>query len=232
MYPNLPSHDGTNRPSTQVLIGGGIALAVILVILFFTVAIRPDHTSAPTKLVPYNAPDGAFACTVPDGWAKRESASGDIQSSVALEDGDARIAVTSGMQGSLVGDMLQAASNQSENLNGDLPPGMQGNLPPQVPPVERLHAAGETEFEKRFPPYDEQPMQRITCSLGQACLSEWTGETDGWPSRVKLHGYRVTVLNNDREVMVVCRCSESDWPGLQPTFQKVITSLSAGTPPK
>ena len=65
-------------------------------------------------------------------------------------------------------------------------------------------------------------MQRLESRAGDARLSEWTA--DGG----KLHGYRVTILGNQREFTVICISPERNWAVLQPAFQRMIHSLVPG----
>lgn len=231
------------RPPIGALIGGGIAFTAILLVLFFTVARRPENVPAPTAYRPYVAADKAFACDAPDGWARQGTAAQAIQSGVVFKQGDAVITIDADLTGSLMGDMMRASSNASGG-SGDMSsdPGAQAflsQLPPQMraqmaadqreqrkPPVERLHAQGRRSLELRYAHYAEQPMQSLPSRLGEGRYSEWTGEQSGFLTSGKVHGYRVTILNNDRRVTVLCHCPESSWATLKPAFGNVIGSLN------
>ena len=83
-------------------------------------------------------------------------------------------------------------------------------------------------MKSRLQGYEETEMRAFTSPLGEARVSEFTGERSGFPAPVKMHGYRTTILNNERRVTVLCECPESDWSRLKPAFDRVIGSLGPG----
>ncbi len=183
------------------------------------------HTAAPTAFVTYKAPDNAFTCAQPSGWATTTVSSEAVMSGVLFKQGAAKIDITSDLAGSLAGDVAKASNAQTSNLEGMLPPGM--NLPPQKPPVEALHEKGKKAIADDFTDYQEQPAQTFTSPLGEARLSEWTA--NGGLMTGKLHGYRITILGNERRFVILCQCTDSDWPVLKPTFAHVVGSLAPGS---
>ena len=188
----------------------------------------PESVSAPAAFSPFTSPDKTFAGVGPDGWKKEEAGvQGGMQGSVSFDKGSAEVSMTSDMQGSLMADMSRANNAQVDNVSGMLPPGMQANMPQPIPPVEKLHKMTSKSLAKKYGEYEEQAMKPFTCSLGEARVSEWTGESEGMV-KYKVHGYRATVLSMERRLTAVCRCSETDWSKLKPGFEKVLSSLANG----
>ena len=221
-----------NRPNTSLLIGGGIVTVLVLVVLFFTVASRPDSIAAPQTFKPYAAPDNSFACLAPTGWERRESSAQGIQGQVIFRKGDAKIAIASDLQGSLMGDMARAADAQTQAVMDQLPPEMRARLAASSPnasrpAVEQVHLQSQKALAMRFDEYREMPMQAIRSPLGEARCSEWTAKQEGFLSGGKFHGYRVTILTNERRVTYICQCPEASWKALRPAFGRVLASLAS-----
>ncbi|MBV9851088.1 MAG: hypothetical protein JO250_15565 [Armatimonadetes bacterium] len=217
-------------PSEEVGMGRvyaavGVGVAVVIALIAFVIlhALRPAPVPAPTAYVPYVALDKSFTCDAPSGWA-RASGGGDggNAAGVLLTRGAARIEVEGDLAGSLMGDIVTSNNNQADNLAS-----MTGQpAPPQTPPVEKLHQGQAKALAKKYDDYDEQPAQPLSSPVGDARISEWTGS--GGTLVGKLHGYRVTLLGNERRYSVICQCPEDNWAVLQPAFQHVIASLAAG----
>ena len=222
-----------NQPSPSVLIGGGVVLTLILVMLFFTVASRPDTIAAPQAFKPYAAPDRSFACLAPTDWDRRESAEHGVQGQVIFRKGDAKIDIASDLQGSLMGDMAratdaqtQALMDQMNQLPADVRAQMNASQPvASRPDIEQVHLQSKTLLAMRFDSYNELPMQTFGSPLGEARCSEWTGKKEGFLSGGKFHGYRVTILSNERRISYTCQCPEADWKNLKPSFARVLASL-------
>jgi hypothetical protein len=222
-----------NQPSASVLIGGGVLLTLVLVVLFFTVASRPDTIAAPLKFKSYAAPDRSFACLAPADWERRESTAQGIQGQVIFRKGDAKIDIASDLQGSLMGDMARSADAQTQALLDQLPPELRaqvaGSHPAvaQRPAIEQVHLQSKPTLAMRFDEYNEMPMQTFGSPLGEARCSEWTAKREGFMSGGKFHGYRVTILGNERRITYTCQCPEESWKNLKTSFGRVLASLAA-----
>ncbi|MES2460432.1 MAG: hypothetical protein V4671_07600 [Armatimonadota bacterium] len=224
-----------NQPSAGFLIGGGVLLTLILVVLFFTVASQPDTIAAPQAFKPYSAPDNSFACLAPTGWERKESAAQGIQGQVIFRKGEAKIDIASDLQGSLMGDLARATDAQSQALMEQieqLPPELRAqlttvNTTAPRPAIEQVHLQSKASLAMRFDDYEEMPMRSFGSPLGEARVSEWKARKDGFLSGGNFHGYRVTILGNERRVTYTCQCPEASWAKLKPSFGKVLTSLAA-----
>ena len=221
-----------NRPNTNFLIGGGIVFVLVLVVLFFTVASQPDSISAPQTFKPYAAPDNSFACLAPTGWERRESSAQGIERQVIFRKGEAKIAIASDLQGSLMGDMARATDAQTQAMMDQLPPEVRASLAASSPTasrpaIEQVHLQSQKALAMRFDSYREMPMQTLRSSLGEARCSEWTAKQEGFLSGGTFHGYRVTILTNERRVTYISQCPEASWKALRPAFGRILASLAS-----
>lgn len=196
--------------SLYLALGGG--LLVLLGLVFGLSALKPKMVAAPTVYKTYTAIDSLFSCDQPGGWTMHETGatSGNL-ATATFEDGHARIRVVSDAMGSLMGDVVGAG-------NANLPPAQ------QVPAVQKLHTMDEKQLAADLPNYQEGDAQTFQSSVGDSRVSEWTA------SGGDLHGYRVTMLGNQREFTVICICPKRDWKVLMPVFQRIIGSVKPGTP--
>ncbi len=130
-----------------------------------------------------------------------------------------RVRVISDSVGSLMGDIATAGNNAASNI--PLPPGVPPPPPPK-PAVEKLHEMDKQQLADSLPGYQEGEMKPLQSRVGDSRISEWTA--DGG----KMHGYRVTMLGNQREITVICISPERNWAILQPAFQRMIASVVPG----
>lgn len=204
-------------PSGAALYGGLAGAALVLVALIFVVrALRPVTVTAPTAYKTYTAIDNTFSCDQPVGWTMHETgATSGALSTVAFEKAHVRVRVISDSIGSLMADGM-TSSAPTDPIPGMPPP------PPPKPAVEKLHEMDKSQLADSLPGYKEGEMQKLESRVGDARVSEWTA--DGG----KMHGYRVTMLGNQREMTVICISPERNWAILQPAFQHMITSVVPG----
>ena len=212
---------GKSAPSGRALYGGLAGAALVLVALIFIVrALRPVTVTAPTAYKTYTAIDNTFSCDQPAGWTMHETgATSGVLSTATFEKAHVRFRVVSDSVGSLMGDIATANNNAASSipLPPDAPP-----PPPPKPAVEQLHERDKSQLADGLPGYQEGPMQTLATRVGDSRLSEWTA--DGG----KMHGYRVTMLGNQREITVICLAPERNWAILQPAFQHMIASVAPG----
>jgi len=206
-----------SAPSGLALYGSLALTALVLVALIFVVrALRPVTVAAPTAYKTYTAIDNTFSCDQPVGWTMHETgATSGALSTVTFEKAHVRVRVISDSIGSLVADTM-TSNTSTETLPGMPPP------PPPKPAVEKLHEMDKPQLAGSLPGYKEGEMQNLESRVGDARISEWTA--DGG----KMHGYRVTMLGNQREMTVICISPERNWAILQPAFQRMIASVVPG----
>ena len=204
-------------PGPLLLIGlGGFLFVAVLVfsVIFGLKMLKPKTVLVPTAYKAYSAIDLSFLCDQPVGWTLHETGANNGNLATAtFESGPARVRVVSDATGSLMADSMNAG-------NANLPPEQ------QVPVVEKLHVMDQKQLSGTLADYKEGDMQKFQSGVGDARFSEWTA----MGSAGSLHGYRVTMLGNQREFTVICLCPEADWAKLTPTFQHIISSVKPGTP--
>lgn len=200
---------------------GLVGAALVLIALIFGVrALRPVTVPMPTSYKTYTAIDNTFSCDQPAGWTMHETgATSGALSTVTFQQAHVRVRVISDSIGSLRGDMATAANNSAGGM--PLPPGVPPPPPPK-PAVEQLHEQDKAQLADGLHGYQEGEMKPLESRVGDSRLSEWTA--DGG----KMHGYRVTMLGNQREITVICLSPERNWAILQPAFQRIISSVVPG----
>lgn len=197
-------------PSGPALwIGLGVAALVVLGLIFGVARLKPVTVDAPKSYTTYTAIDNTFSCDQPGGWKLKESGvQGGAESQAMFKLGHAQVHIVSDAVGSLMADATSSS------------------LIPQKPAVQRLHEADEHQLADELPGYDEGDAQPFQSKVGDSRLSEWTADGGG---AGKLHGYRVTMLDKDREITVICLSPERNWAVLQPAFQRIVSSVVPGS---
>ena len=177
--------------------------------------------AAPTSFSEYNAANGDFAVEFPGGWDS--NGHGKQNHFFEAKQGGASVTVKSSLAGSLMGDM--ADSGNSMMMGGDTT-GMDEEFLEDLSAEAQVHQMGQEAMADQFgDEYSEGDAEKITPSLGEGRMSEFTG-TVGFGQEVS--GIRATVLARDKSVSVLCYCSTSNYEALKPAFQQVIDSLKLG----
>jgi len=216
----VEEHEETGSRKTGLVIGLGMLIVVAVVLVLVYRATRPQLVPAPTSYASFADADSTFKVDQPVGWTVTGGESQGVESLATFEKGSAKITVDSSLGGSLMGDMAAAQNAQMENLadNAGVPE------PPPVPPVERVHEEGQQGMAAKYADYAEMPMQDLPAKLADGRYSEFTA--NGGTFVGPLHGYRATLLSNERAIDVVTVCPERNWSILQPAFMHILLSVS------
>jgi hypothetical protein len=175
--------------------------------------------AAPTAYEKWDAEDGTFGIEYPAGWKAEGGGRHGVQWAT-FEQGSAKIEVDVSLSESLMGDIMGAGGGGVTMLGPGAPEDDQ-----LEPPVAVIHAEKKKAFAENFSDYNEKEAVKITPPIGEGRKSEYTG-TKGFG---QVHGYRTSVLSNQRGITIICQCSDSDWPKLQPAFDKILESVTYGT---
>ncbi len=170
--------------------------------------------TAPTSFTDFNSSGGTFACKCPDGWKVDGGGKRGLEWAKFVS-GSTEIRIDAGAAASLMGDI-------AKNLGK-----MEDDSPAiELTPVYAVHTSRKEDAEKNFSGYKEVgQIELFEAPLGSACRNEFTSATSFGTA---LHGYRATLLGNDKGVYVSCVCPESDWDTLEPAFDTLLKSLHRG----
>ena len=187
-------------------------------VVIFGVATKPPHVDAPAIYKPVDSPDKAFTCTGPDGWETiGAGVEGSDEGGLLFKKEKVKIDITDSSAMSFMGDIVKSPGGM-----GDDP-----NAPPPPPPVVKMHDMMKSGFAERYGDYVEQDAQPLQVPFGDTRISEWTAKGSLFTG--KLHGYRVTMLGQNKEITVDCHCPEANWETMKPVFLKVVQSITAGS---
>jgi hypothetical protein len=205
------------KQSTRVvvlLVAGGAALAVLLcggVGLSFWLYPRltaggPSATAV-SSYATYQAPEDAFGCDYPSGWAvQREGVKDHYE--VTFSKGAASISISQSIAGSALGDIAGAGGDPGND--------------PERAPVARVHAFKQAQAAEKLSGYQEEAAVTVPSRFGTARRSAFTAR--GLLGR-KLRGYRATALGPMIQYDIICQCPAADLEVLEPAFARVIQSL-------
>lgn len=170
--------------------------------------------AAPTTFSDYNSSGGTFACKYPDGWKAEGGGKRGLEWAKFVS-GSTEIRVDAGAAASLMGDIAKNLGKMEDDSPA-----------PELTPVYAVHTSRKEEAEKNFSGYKEVgKIELFEAPLGPACRNEFTSATSFGTA---LHGYRATLLGNDKGVYVSCICPETDWDTLEPAFDTILKSLHRG----
>ena len=168
---------------------------------------------APTAFKEWNAKDGTFCIEYPDDWEPEGGGRNGIQWA-KFHKGSALIDVSVSFSESVVGDILSTDG------------GGVATEEEAFAPVAVIHASKMKAMTDIYSNYREKEAVAIRPPLGDARKSEFQASKGLTP----VHGYRVSILNNNRSITVICHCAEKDWKNLQTAFDRIVDALALGTP--
>ena len=173
--------------------------------------------TAPTAYKEWNAKDGTFRIDYPDDWEADGGGKHSIQWA-KFEKGSAFIHVSVSFGESVVGDIV--GSGMGVGGVGDF--GQESDV---LPPVAIIHESKRERMDQDYSNYREKETVEVQPPLGEGRKSEFKASK----GLKDVHGYRVSILNNQRGITVICQCAEKDWETLQAAFDKIIETISFGT---
>jgi hypothetical protein len=188
-------------------------LAVLPGLLLFTGCSEPVTT--PTKFARWNAKDGTFAIDYPEGWKADGGGKQGIQWA-EFSKGSCVITVDTNLTTSLIGDIASSGPGGAEDVPEELEP-----------------AAAAHEFMKdsavgdKFSGYKEEAAIKFGTGIGDARKSVFTG-AKGLSGKVK--GYRVTIPQSDKGLIIFAYGPAKHWEKLQPAYDKILEGIERGTP--
>ena len=204
----------TSSGGSALYAGLGIAAIIIIGLIFVLRAVKPNSVNAPTSYTTYTSLDNTFSCDQPAGWDHHETgAPGGVLSTVSFIKGKVRFKVISDAEGSLL-------SEGTNSANANLPVEL------QTPAVQKLHERDMHQLSDNIPGYSEEKPTIFNSKVGDSRASEWIDSEDKSGSR--LHGYRITMLDKDREITVICSSPERNWVVIKPVFQRLVASIVPG----
>jgi hypothetical protein len=196
-----------------ILVVAGVVVMAIGLAPFVGCGSAP--AAAPTAYADYNSPGGTFACEYPEGWESDGGGKRGLEWAKFIS-GSAEVRVDTGVAGSLMGDIAGTLGGKTG----------EEELGPEFEPVHDVHLAGMDWAEKEYSDYKEVGEPAVLdVKVGPARRSEFTASSTFGGG---LHGYRSTMLGNDKAVTVICVCPESDWKTLQPAFDHVLSTFRRG----
>jgi hypothetical protein len=162
--------------------------------------------------VDFSAKDSAFRLRYPPGWQHDTGSRADnTYSWVRITKGSATIEVHADIKGSLLSG---SDFNQQPQPEGS-----------ETAPVHVAHELAKRSTAEGFSGYSEsKPAVFKGAKLGEGRISQFTASGGLFGS--KIHGFRVTLLTNDRRVSILCHCPDKEFAGYRPTFLAVCHSLA------
>ena len=220
-YAPAAAPEGGSKKLVIGLIAGGLAFALAFTVVFL---LTPKHALIPTSFTTFVPTDKSFSCDAPVGWTTT-AADSDHQiagkdsttNGVLFTSGSAQIDVTTDTLATLVAYDLMHNSGETLSVAGSR--------------AGVLHKQWKTSTSAIHKGYQETKGAEFANTMGDALLSEWTASGNVFGLGGAVHGYRASLTGGQRTAVVVCSCSEADWPALKPAFLRVIASVSEDATP-
>jgi hypothetical protein len=183
-----------------------------------------DKTPLEKKFIVTKHPENVWSLEHPDDWTI-ESLSGGTggKPPILLMSGDGAIfRIKGSMGGSAIGSIAQAGGAGGIDV-----PGADGGGAPvgeDLTPETAVHKFQQEYFKADYSEFEEEPMTKLTMPYGEGRMSVFVAKEGFLSPRIK--GYRVTFMDNNWQYNLRAYCKEGEWEKFQPTFKRMIDSIS------
>ena len=210
--------EDSNRTILMVATCGG-AVVVLCIVLFLASKMgggggeanaEQAAAAANVEFVTYMQETSAFKIDHPPDWkAKGGGGTGGVPAWATVESSNASVSVRTSPSGTAIGAAALATGDDS---NEDLAP------------VVETHAFMKEKVAADYDSYEETKGVKVDVAVGDARMSTFTLNAGVFGGGTQT-GYRVTILNVNHTINIMCKCSPSDFESLKPVFEKMILSV-------
>jgi hypothetical protein len=172
-----------------------------------------EPVTTPTKFKTWNAKDGTFAIEYPEDWKADGGGKQGIQWA-EFSKGSCVITVDTNLTASIIGDPSGGAASD--------------DVPEELQPAAAAHKLlKDTAVGDKFSGYKEEAPIKFSSGVGDGRKSVFTG-AKGLSGKVK--GYRVTIPQSDKGLIIFAYGPAKHWDKLQPAYDKILEGIQRGTP--
>ncbi|MEQ1904558.1 MAG: hypothetical protein ABL888_10260 [Pirellulaceae bacterium] len=186
---------------------------VCMLVLFGVLVLVGCSTKVevPTEFVDWTPEDAVFHLKAPKGW---KSQSPNV---AVFSKGSCMIDVRPNLLGSLIGDVTRSG-NQS--FDPDAP------YREDLEKVHKVHVLLGNEPDESYSKFKEtsEPVE-FASEMGRGRKSEFTASVLG---SGKVVGYRATLVQPDKAIVIYCHCPPKQWEKFKPVFDEVLKSIRPG----
>ncbi len=162
-----------------------------------------------------------WSLEVPEDWKLQSSGGSGGSPPLVLLEGDGAIFRMKGSTGgSMIGSIAQAGGGAGIAVPGQDAVGGADDLSPET----AVHEFQKELFKQDYKDFEEEDAKKITTKFGEGRISIFTASEGFFKPKIK--GYRATFLDTNYQYNIRAYVPESQWDQFQPTFRKMIDSLS------
>lgn len=169
----------------------------------------------PTEFSTYQHEQGRLSTEYPYGWTVESGGgTGGVPNWISFGDQlqDVQITIRGSVSGTAISDIAQS---------GGAPFGAAADVPDEVDPVAAAHQFQKDKISSEYDDYFETPPETITSRFGEGRVSSFTGRA----LFSSVCGLRATLIANQYQYTVICRCPESRLDEYSPVFKRIIASI-------
>ena len=172
--------------------------------------------ATPTAYEKWNAKDGTFLIEYPEGWKADGGGKQGIQWA-EFSKGSNVITVDTNLTTSLIGDIASGGGAFNDE-----------DMPEELAPAAKAHEfMKDSAVGDKFSNYKEEAAIKISPPVGEGRKSVFTA-SKGLGQKVK--GYRVTIPQSDKGLIIFCYGPAKNWEKLQPAYDRILDNLERGQP--
>ena len=179
---------------------------------------RVIDMAVPTEFTKWTHERGGLSLDSPKGWqVKSGGGTGGVPPWVSFEQSD------QGVHISLRGSVSGTAVSDIASAGGTVPIDLGGEIPDELDPIAGVHRYQSDKIGSEYDEYEESEPETIESRFGEGRISDFKG--------TKLfsatHGVRATLVSNQYQFNVICRCPEDRLEEYKPIFKRIIGSTGS-----
>lgn len=218
-----PSNDSGGLSKKWIYTLGGIGGVVVVVLIGIVIKVMmsagEEHAAAmaaPTEFRRFTHKHGGLAADYPDGWLlKSGGGTGGVPNWVSFENEvqEIKISVRGSISGTAISDIASSG--------GGLPLDLGMDETDDLAPVAGVHQYQKEKISADYDAYEETQPEKIDTGFGEGRVSDFTGKN----TLSSEHGVRATLISNQFQYTVICRCPKDRMEEYRPIFRKIISSI-------
>lgn len=212
--------DGISPKMLYSMIGAAVLMVLMLVAVAANSLINARQAetallAAPTEFHNFQHEHGRLSTDYPHGWlVESGGGTGGVPNWISYEQTqqDVKVTIRGSVSGTAVSDIAQS---------GGAPIGPGVDLADEDDPLVAVHMFQKDKISAEYDEYSESPPEKIDSGFGEGRISTFNGKA----MFSNICGLRATLVSNQYQYTIICRCPADRLEEYDPIFRRLIASV-------
>lgn len=212
--------DGISPKMLYSMIGAAVLMVLMLVAVAANSMINARQAetallAVPTEFRNFKHEHGRLSTDYPQGWlVESGGGTGGVPNWISYEQTqqDVKVTIRGSVSGTAVSDIAQS---------GGAPIGPGVDLADEDDPLVAVHMFQKDKISAEYDEYSESPPEKIDSGFGEGRISSFNGTA----MFSNICGLRATLVSNQYQYTIICRCPADRLEEYDPIFRRLIASV-------